>query len=379
MRVAGSKVGVAIALDPRTGEVLAMVSLPTYDNNLFSGGISVSDYARLNSDPNLPLLNHAISGQYPPGSTFKLVSASAILDDQIVDKNTQLWCGGTMYLPNKYAPENRALDQPFYCWHRAGHGALNIVGALMQSCDIYFYQAVGGFEDLVGLSYTRLAEYASEFGFGDRTGIDLAGEAPGLIPDDRWKRQTYGENWVTGDTYNAAIGQGYILATPLQVVNMAATVANGGTVYRPQIVYQVTDAQGQVVQDFMPVVTNQLDVSASDLALVQQGMRDAVLYGTAWGVRLPGLTVAGKTGSAEFASWDEEGNLIVDEFGYMPTHAWFTCYAPYEDPEIALVVFLEGGGEGSQTAVPVAADILRYYFGLDGAGQASATDAESAG
>jgi penicillin-binding protein 2 len=134
-----------------------------------------------------------------------------------------------------------------------------------------------------------------------------------------------------------------------------------------------------VVQGFVPVVTNQLDISASDLALVQQGLRDAVQYGTAWGVRLSGLTVAGKTGSAEFAAWDEEGNLIVDEFGYMPTHAWFTCYAPYEDPEIALVVFLEGGGEGSQTAVPVAADILRYYFRLDGAGQASSTDVESAG
>lgn len=366
MRAAGSEVGVAIAMDPRTGEVLSMVTLPSFDNNLFSGGISYSDYERLNSDPNHPLLNHAIGGQYPPGSTFKLVSATAVLEDHIVDRSTLLACGGTMWLPNKYAPDNRALDQPFYCWHRGGHGALNIVGALLQSCDIYFYQAVGGFKDLVGLSYTRLAEYASEFGFGQRTGIELTGEATGLIPDDRWKRQNYGENWVTGDTYNAAIGQGYILATPLQVVSMCATVANGGTVLRPQVVYQVTDAQGQVLQGYMPVISRQLDTAAEDLALVRRGMREAVQFGTAWGAQIPNLAVAGKTGSAEFASWDEEGNLIVDEFGYMPTHAWFTCFAPYEDPEIALVIFLEGGGEGSQTAVPVAAEILKHYFGLDG-------------
>jgi penicillin-binding protein 2 len=352
-------------MDPRTGEVLALVSLPSYDNNLFSGGISSSDYAQLSTDPNHPLMNHAISGQYPPGSTFKLVSATAVLEDKIVDETTFLRCGGTLYLPNKYFPDDITRAQPFYCWYRRGHGDLNIVGALIQSCDIYFYQAVGGYRDLVGLGYERLADYAHEYGYGDVTGIDLAGEAPGLIPDDRWKRQVYGEHWVTGDTYNAAIGQGYILATPLQVLNTTATVANGGTVHRPQLVYQVTDAQGQVVQGFTPVVMRALDTPSEDLDLVRRGMYEAVQFGTAWLARVPGLSVAGKTGTAEFALLDAEGNLIVDENGFLPTHAWFTCFAPYEDPEIALVVFLEGGGEGSQTAAPVAANILRYYFGLN--------------
>lgn len=367
MRTAGSAVGVAIAMDPRTGEVLAMVSLPSYDDNLFSGGISSSDYAALSSDPNHPMMNHAISGQYPPGSTFKLVSATAILEENIVDQNTYLHCGGTLYLPNKYYPEDLSKAQPFYCWYKAGHGDLNIVGAIMQSCDIYFYQAVGGYGDLEGLGYDLLADYARQYGYGEASGIELTGEASGLIPDDRWKRQYYGEHWVTGDTYNAAIGQGYILATPLQVLNMTATVANGGTLHRPQLVYQVTDSEGKVVQGFTPIVLRTLDTPAEDLDLIRQGMLDAVQYGTAWLAKVPGLSVAAKTGTAEYAVLDEEGNLVVDEKGYLPTHAWFTCFAPYEDPEIALVIFLEGGGEGSQTAAPVAADILSYYFGLNAA------------
>jgi len=222
----------------------------------------------------------------------------------------------------------------------------------------------GGYKEFQGLGVGRLANYSEVFGFGAPTGIELSGEASGLVPDDRWKRQNYGENWVTGDTYNAAIGQGYVLATPLQVLNATAAVANGGTLYQPQLVYEITDAKGRVVRPFEPRPIWELGISDENLALVRLGMREAVTNGTAWLLRIPELPVAGKTGTAEYPEVDKEGNLILDDEGNLPTHAWFTAFAPYQDPEIALVVFLAGGGEGSQTAVPVAATILRYYFGI---------------
>ena len=364
MRLAGSPVGVAVAMDPRTGEVLAMVSLPAYDNNLFSGGISYADYAALSSDPRYPLVNHAIGGQYAPGSTFKIISAAAVLEEGVVHRNSTVSCTGTMRLPSRIFPNDPRYAQPFYCWNLAGHGALNVVGALRQSCNIYFYQVVGGFREQRGLGIEGLAHYAAMFGFGDPTGIGLPGEVGGLLPSERWKRQNYGEIWYTGDSYNAAIGQGYILSTPLQMLNSTVAVANGGTLYRPQLVRQVLDAEGKVVKALVPEPIRHVDVSPEHLALIGQGMREAVTFGTAWRVRLPGLSVAGKTGSAEYLAFDNEGNVIVDERGYRPTHAWFAAYAPYEDPEIALIVFLAGGGEGSQTADPVAADILRIYFDL---------------
>ncbi|MHB0858251.1 MAG: penicillin-binding protein 2 [Anaerolineae bacterium] len=364
MRNAGSKVGVAIALDPRTGEVLAMVSLPSYDNNLFSGGISYEDYVSLSSDSRRPLVNHAIGGQYPPGSTFKIVPAAAGLQEGTINRNTTFTCGGIMYLPNRFFPGNNAYSQPFYCWRLGGHGSLNVIGALQNSCDIFFYQATGGFGQYEGLGMDRLASYMSMFGFGEPTGVELVGESSGLVPNDRWKRLNYSERWTTGDTYNASIGQGFVLATPLQLVNATSVIANSGTLYRPQLIYQVLGVDGQVIEALEPEVIREVSVSQENLSYVREGMRLAVESGTAPGARIPGITVAGKTGSAEYPALDEEGNLIVDEHGYLPTHAWFTAFAPYEDPEIAVVVFLEGGGEGSRTAVPVAAKILRRFFGV---------------
>ncbi|NLG52015.1 MAG: penicillin-binding protein 2, partial [Chloroflexi bacterium] len=350
MAKAKSKVGVAIVMDPRTGAILASVSLPNYDNNLFSGGISYEDYAALLADENRPMMNHAVSGQYPPGSTFKIVSASGALQEHAVDVSTRLTCNGTLYLPNRYAPDDWSLAQPFYCWRRAGHGSLNVVDAIAQSCDIFFYQAIGGYRDFRGLGYEGLAKYANMFGYGERLGIDLPGELAGLIPSDQWKRQNYGEHWLTGDTYNASIGQGFILATPLQVVNATAAIANKGTLYRPQLVYQVTDAEGRVIDMPAPEPIRQLEVSQRNIELVRQGMLQAVERGSARLAQVPGVRVAGKTGSAEYPAVDEHGNLILNPDGTLPTHAWFTAFAPFEDPEIAVVVFLEGGGEGSQTA-----------------------------
>ena len=364
MRRAEAPVGVVMVMDPRTGEVLAISSLPSYDNNLFSGGIAYDDYVALSSDRRRPLVNHAISGQYPPGSTFKIVPASGALEEGVIDRWTTVTCRGSLWLPNKTYSNDPTKAQQFFCWHERGHGTLNVVGGLLQSCDIFFYTITGGYGDFQGLGVERLAQYASMYGFGEPTGIELSGEAAGLLPSDRWKRQNYGESWYTGDTYNAAIGQGFVLATPAQVLNSAAAVANWGTLYRPQLVYKIVDADGHTVRSLIPEPIRELEISQENLALVRQGMLEAVTHGTAWYARLPGVEVAGKTGTAEYPGVDEEGNLLLDEEGNLPTHAWFTAFAPYEEPEIVLVVFLEGGGEGSQVAVPVAAQILRYYFGI---------------
>lgn len=356
-----------------------MVSLPSYDDNAFTGGISPEALHELQEDSNRPLVNHAITGQFPPGSTFKIVVASAGLEESVVTPQTPLYCGGILWLPNRFYPEDPSLAQPFYCWihhdYHGRHGTVTLVSAIGQSCDIYFYQLGGGYLNrFEGLGEERVGYYAELFGLGARTGVDLPGEAPGLVPSSKWKRLNYSESWVTGDTYNMSIGQGFVLATPLQMVNAVATVANGGTLYRPQLVREVLDGEGNVVQAFAPDVIRQLPVSAENLSLVRQGMRAAVAGpgATAWGLDVPGIEVAGKTGTAEFfVDRNKDGIPDRDREGNLPTHAWFLAFAPYDNPEIALAVFVFGGGEGSGTAVPIASDVLNFYFNRDQGGTGS--------
>jgi penicillin-binding protein 2 len=360
MEAVGSQSGVAIAMDPMTGEILGIVSLPSYDNNVFARGISADEYKILESNPWRPLMNHAISGQYTPGSTFKIIPAVAVLEEGVVTPRTTVNCEGILLLPNKYFPDKPELAQPFYCWiykYGTGHGPTNIIAGIALSCDIYFYQVSGGFEDFEGLGLERLTKYARLFGLGERTGIELPGEGerPGLVPSERWKRTNYGESWSTGDTYNIAIGQGFILVTPLQLLNATAAVANGGILYRPRIVHKVISSSGEVIKHFEPEVIRKIPVSEESLEVVKDGMEAAVIWGTAKRAYLEDVTVAAKTGSAEFPGpRDEEGNL--------PTHAWITAFAPVDEPEIALVVFVYGGKSGAKTAAPIAAEILRYYF-----------------
>lgn len=365
--------GVAIAMNPQTGEILGMVSLPSYDNNAFTGGISSEDLSELQENVDRPLVNHAISGMFPPGSTFKIVPASAGLEEEVITPATRLYCGGILWLPNRYYPEDPSLAQPFYCWiyhdYHGHHGSLNVISALGQSCDIFFYQVGGGYRDqFEGLGEERLGYYAELFGFGEVSGIDLPAESTGLVPTVKWKRVNYSESWVTGDTYNMSIGQGFVLATPLQMLNAAAAVANGGTLYRPQLVREIIDSDGNTVQAFAPDVIRQVPVSSQNLELVRQGMRSAVAgpAGTAHAINVPGVAVAGKTGTAEyFIDRNKDGLPDRDRDGNLPTHAWFVAFAPYDDPEIAVLVFVFGGGEGSATAVPVANEILNYYFERD--------------
>ena len=376
LQAAYRRAGVAIAMDPRNGAVLALVTLPSYDNNLFAQGISAKAYAELTGDLDHPLVNHAISGIYPPGSAFKIIPAAAALEEEVITPRTLLGDSerldgandGVIWLPNKYFPWDRRQDQPFYCWVRKlgyGHGPIDVVTALALSCDIFFYQLAGGYVRFEGLGLETLDQYALLFGLGQLTGIDLPAENPGLVPDAKWKRQVYGQSWVTGDTYNIAIGQGFVLATPLQMLNATVAVANGGYLYRPRLVYRTTDANGKVLQDFVPELIRELPIAREHLEVVRQGMYEAVNWehGTATNAALPNVAVAGKTGTAEFfIDRNQDGWPDRDAEGNLPTHAWFTAFAPYEDPEIALVILIEGGGEGSKAAVPVAVEILQAYF-----------------
>jgi penicillin-binding protein 2 len=367
-----SQRGVVIAMDPRNGQILATVSLPTYDNSLFADGITPDEYKvykQLEDDPYKPFLNHAIGDRLPPGSVFKIIPASAALQEEVIDRNTRLVGEGRIEIPNRYYPNDPGRAQPFVCWiwldRRGAHGSLNVVEGLAHSCDIFFYKLGGGFEEteFEGLGEDRLADYARLFGMGELTGIDLPGENSGLVPDRTWKRLTYGESWSTGDTYNMSIGQGFLEVTPLQMLNATAAVANGGALLRPQLLLNVTDQEGNLVHNFEPEVIRYLPIDLTHLATVREGMESAVVFGTASDAQLEEIRVAGKTGTAEFWCPDVEQRAgLCRQSDPLPTHAWFTAFAPVEEPEIAVIVFVYNGGEGSETALPVAHDILEWYF-----------------
>jgi penicillin-binding protein 2 len=364
----GSKQGVVIVMNPQTGEILALVSLPTFDNNLFARGITPRELSLLSEDTWNPLVNHAIAGLYPPGSTFKIIPAAGALQERTVFPDTTFYDEGVLYLPNKFEPDNPDLAQPFYCWLRTGHGEVEMLSALAYSCDVYFYQIGGGYEpaEYEGLGLARMVKYAEMFGLGQPTGIDLPGELSGLVPNEKWKRLNYAEKWLTGDTYNMSIGQGFVLVTPLQLLNATAAIANGGTLYRPHLVKEILDADGNVVEVNEPEVIHRLEVEPQFIQLIQAGLRAAVEWdqGTAHeDFDVPGVMVSGKTGTAEFC--DEYPQCLDREGRVKTSHAWFTAYAPSYNPEIATVVFVYGGGEGSKIAVPVTNKILRYYFGIE--------------
>ncbi len=366
--------GVVVALNPNTGEVLAMVSLPNFDNNRFSTEVPVDYYLGLARDDYTPLVNHAISGQYPPGSTFKLVPASGALQEGVISPFRQLFDPGQITIPNRFAPNDPGRAQTFVCWYREGHELMNMYTGIANSCDVYFYKISGGYDQdgevVEGLGVDRLHEYADQFGFGRVQGIELPLEAPGNNPSQAWKRQTQGEPWSTGDDYNMGIGQGFVTATPLQVAQMAAVVANGGFLYRPTIIHHITDGEGNVVQPFEPEVLNSINVDRQWLDVVAEGMRMVNQEGgtgTSYVEWLDefGITTAGKTGTAEYCdniaikrSWCKEGQIL-------PTHSWYVGYAPFENPEIVVAAFIFNGGEGSQWSAPIVRDVMAAYFQVD--------------
>ncbi|HLI25857.1 MAG TPA: penicillin-binding protein 2 [Chloroflexota bacterium] len=348
----GSPSGAAIVMRPGTGEVLAMVSLPNFDNNLFAADTRDDRVLALLNDPQRPLFHRAIAGQYPPGSTFKLVTGAAALHEGIATRNTVIEGRGAIFVPNEYDPR---IVQRFPDW--ASFGPMNFIQGLAYSSDVYFYYLGGGFESFRGLGNELLARYAQQFGFGARTGIDLPDEAEGLVPTASWKYDTFGEPWVLGDTYNMAIGQGFITATPLQVATATNAFANGGILYRPLVAHALVDQDGRTVREFAPQVIRRLPLSEADW----QVLRDAMEAGYTISpllrhLRIPGLRVAGKTGTAEFYG-------RRNERGELPTHGWYTGFAPVDKPEIAVTVFVELGS-GTNEAAPIATRIFRKYFGL---------------
>ena len=367
----GAPHGVALAMDPRDGAMLALVSLPSYDNNIFSEGLG-QEYKALEveDDTRRPLYNYAIGGLYPPGSTFKLVTATAALAERVVDPYTILVDRGPIFLPNFFFPDDPTQAQEFVSWnHKLNilHGPLTIVEGIGLSNDIFFYYLGGGYPNfMVGLGSERLAKWMRLYGFGELTGIDLPGEVYTLVPDEQWKRLTKAESWTTGDSYNMAIGQGDVLGTPMQVLVSTAAVANGGFVVKPQFVQSMVDTQNRVQWEYEPAMPERLPVDPSLLAFVQKGMWHAVNgpAGTSGNSRVDGITVAGKTGTAEYCAYDPEIQDCAgrDHEGNLPFHAWYTAYAPYENPEIVVTVFVYSGGEGSTTAIPVARKTLNAYF-----------------
>jgi penicillin-binding protein 2 len=361
--------GAAIVMNVKTGEILAMVSLPTYDNNIFSKStIKQEELDAISNDPYLPQLNHAFQSAFAPGSVFKVVPAAAALQEGVVTPRTFINDPGVLILPNEYAPDNAALAQKFYGWFRPGFGNQNVVDALAHSVNVFFYKIGGGYHvegqpEFNGLGIDRLKQYSEAFGFGRQTGVDLVGESAGLVPSPLWKRQNRAENWTTGDTYNFSIGQGFLTATPLQVLSAYAAIANNGVLMQPHVLSEITDADGNVIQRVVPKSILTLPISPENLAVVKQGL-DAVVntdQGTGKAARVDGVHIAGKTGTAEYCD-DlalKNGECYA---GHQPTHAWFAAYAPVEDPEIAVLVFIYNGGEGSLRAAPVAQKILQYYF-----------------
>jgi len=335
-------------MDPRNGEVLAMVSLPSYDSNAFSLPDRDEEVAGFLSDPALPLFHRALAGQYPPGSTFKLVTGIGALEERTVTRNTKIDCNGGLRIPNPYNPGASTFLPDWGVM-----GTLDFVQGLAQSCNVYFYTLGGGFKEIEGLRSDRLGRYARLLGYGQTTGIDLPSEASGRVPTAEWKQANFGEAWMPGDTYNMAIGQGFVLATPLQVANLTNGIAMNGTFYRPHVLRSVVDADGRPTRDIGPEISRRVGLRTDTLSPVREGMA-AVLDTPQNRVNNElDLKVAGKTGTAEFAG-------PKDARGIGPTHGWFTAYAPVDRPGVSVTVFLERGG-GPSDAVPVAMQILRAY------------------
>ena len=342
-------VGAAVAVEPATGEILTLASSPSFDQNSFVGGITREQWDTLISNPFRPMSNRAIQGEYPPGSTYKIITAIAGLQEGVVDDKSVFHC------PGHYRFGNRV----YRCWKKGGHGKVDIVKAVEESCDVYFYQ--------VGqrLGVDRLAWYARAFGLGAPTGVQLDHEAHGLIPTAAWKKKRTGVPWQEGETLSIAIGQGFNLATPIQMAVLAAAVANGGHRYRPLILDAVKLVDGEILQENKSKLIGKLPVSPAHLELVKQGLWKVVNSenGTARGSRLADIEYSGKTGTSQVISRKEDESMAEEDMpAHLRSHAWFIAYAPSETPTIAVAVVVEHGEHGSGAAAPIAKEMIKTFL-----------------
>lgn len=330
--------GTGVVMNPNTGDIYASVSLPGYNNNDFSGGISSKQYKKYSQNENRPLFNRVTAGSYPAGSTIKPQIAASALEEDIIDKNTVFNSTGGIRIGEWFFPD----------WQSGGHGITNVTKAIAQSVNTFFYHIGGGYEDFDGLGVKKIVSYLNEFGFGQKTGIDLPNEAKGFLPSKEWKRKTKDEQWYIGDTYNLSIGQGFTLASPLQVANATAAIANGGVLYKPSLVKKIADPVTSETLQTEKQVINKNIINDYDLNIVKQGMLECVVYGSCRRLSSLPFNVGGKTGTAQWSSTKEN-------------HAWFTSFAPYEDPEIVVTIMVEEGGGGDEMAVPIAYDFYNWW------------------
>jgi penicillin-binding protein 2 len=351
----GAKGGAAVAIDPKTGGVLALVSLPSFDNNLFSRGISKEEWEKLQKDPRNPLLNRATSGQYLFGSTVKPFIALAALQEKIISPNKKIDCQGKIEIPHRYNPE---IIYQFGDW--TVHGPTDIRKAIAESCNIFFYTIGGGYGDQEGLGPSKIKKYLEIFGFGKSVDSDfpIPSFAKGLIGDPEWKKEKFGESWWDGDTYNMSIGQGYVLTTPLQVAKAFAAIANGGKLLKPRFVKEIVDEEKNVVETIQPEIEKEIQIDQKNLQIVKEGMRWAVTgqnspHASCLALNDLPVAAAAKTGTAQVPRKDCQDCYTI----------WISVFAPYEDPKIVLTIMLEDvKGRLSQVVVPVAKEVLNWYF-----------------
>jgi penicillin-binding protein 2 len=341
----GDRPGAVVAMDPNSGEILALASHPNYDPNLFPRGISPKDWVRLTNDPTHPLYNRAIQSVYPPGSTFKIIVALAGLESGVIKLNEKITCRGYI----------KSGKHSFRCWKKGGHGAISFHQAVVESCDVYFY-TMG---ERIG--WDRIAQYAKNLGYGSLTGIPLPDEKQGLIPTTEWKKERMKEPWYPGDTYINSIGQGFVLVSPIQACQMISAVANGGYFYRPTLLKQTRNRETGAVKVFSPERKSRIVLDAGALEEVRKGLTGVVSEpgGTGHAAQNPFATVAGKTGTAQVIAQKVPGRKLSEK---TQDHAWFIAYAPVDDPKIAVAVLVEHGGHGGSAAAPVARRVIEEYM-----------------
>ena len=342
----GDRAGAVVAMDPNTGEIIALASHPTYDPNLFPRGISPKDWERLMNDPAHPLYNRAIQSVYPPGSTFKIIVALAGLDSGVIKLDDLVHCGGSL----------KSGRHSFRCWKKGGHGEISFHRAIVESCDVYFY-TLG---ERIG--WDRVAEYARKLGYGSLTGILLPDEKPGLVPTTAWKKKRTGEAWYGGDTFINSIGQGFVLVSPIQACRMISAVANGGTLVKPVLLKQTRNRETGEIRSFSTEERRDpVRLSEAALKEVQSALAGVVAEpgGTAHGAATPLASVAGKTGTAQVIAQKVAGRKLSAD---TTDHAWFVAYAPVEKPVIAVAVLVEHGGHGGAAAAPVAKKVIEEYI-----------------
>ncbi len=331
-----------VALNPKNGEILALISWPAYDNNIFSKGITQESYSLLSDNPNRPLFNRAVNGNFPSGSTLKPVISAAALEEKIINENTSINSSGGIYVGSWFFPD----------WKAGGHGSTNVKKAIAESVNTFYYYIGGGFDKFKGLGIDKIVEYLHLFGLGQQSGIDLPQEASGFVPTPKWKKELRNESWYIGNTYHVSIGQGDILTSPLQVANFTSFFANNGKIYRPHLVKQVLVDNENILRNIEKEVIKESFISEKNIQIVKDGMRQTIVSGSARRLNSLPVEIAGKTGTAQWSSAKSP-------------HAWFTSFAPFNDPEIVLTVLVEEGKEGSQIATSIAGDILYWYFTKD--------------